>query len=121
LTIGLISLVLPAGTVLGAPIRAYELLLASFGSWAGPFRQWQDYYIALAGIVNVTLFLVVPMSLVWGLWRGPLAAIAGLGAAYVISFSAVFPTQTNAAYFGWLAAVICAAYGCLQLARQATR
>ncbi len=116
LAVGLVSLVLPAGVVLGAPITGYELLIGSFASWAGPFHQWQDYYITLAAVVNVALFLVLPVGLIWRARRATFAAIAVLSAVYVISFPAVFP-QTNEAYFAWLVAISCIAFGHVRLAR----
>ena len=53
--IGILALALPGGVVFGAPIRGYTLFVASFGSLAGPFHQWQDYYIALSALVNFAL------------------------------------------------------------------
>jgi len=117
LAMGIVSLVLPAGAFLGAPLRGYELLLLSFASLAGPFRQWQDGYIALASLVNAALFLVLPISLAWSVWRRPVAVIAGFCAVYVVSFPIVFSYHPNPAYVLWLAAIACSAYGCYQLAR----
>lgn len=121
LAMGMVSLVLPAGTFLGAPLRGYELLLLSFASLAGPFRQWQDGYIALASLVNAALLLVLPVSLAWRVWRRPAAVIAGLCAGYVVSFPIVFSYQPNPAYVLWLAAVACSACGCYRLARVTQR
>jgi len=116
LAMGMVSLVLPAVTFLGAPLRGYELLLLSFASSAGPFRQWQDGYIALASLVNVALFLVLPISLAWSVWPRPVAVIAGFCAAYVVSFPIVLSYQPYPAYVLWLAAVACSAYGCYRIA-----
>ncbi len=118
LVIGLIALALPAGVVFGAPIRGYTLFVASFGSLAGPFRQWQDCYIALSSLVNVALYLVLPFGVIRGVWLRPLVVVAWLGSAYVVSLPAVVSVATSMAYFAWLLAFMFAAYGFLGLARQ---
>jgi len=110
---GLIALALPAGLVLGTPIRGYVLLFASLAAWAGPFGRWQDCYMALAAVVNIVLFVVLPISLLWGSRRALLAVITTLSAAYAISFAAIYPAEMSAASIAWLVANIFAAVGCL--------
>ena len=116
--IGLVALALPAGVVVGVPIRGYTLLVASFGSLAGPFHQWQDFYIALSSLVNVALYLVLPLALIRGIWFRPLMFVAWASAAYVVTLPEVVSVGTSLAWFAWLLAVVLAGCGFLGLARQ---
>jgi hypothetical protein len=117
-TAALVALVLPAGVFLGAPIHGYTLLLASFASLAGPFHQWQDFYIALSAPVNVALYLVLPLAVTRAPWLRPLAIVAWLCAAYVASYPVAFSESTSSAYFAWLAAAILSASGYVGLTRR---
>ena len=116
--IGLAALALPAGVVVGAPIRGYTLFVASFGSFAGPFHQWQDFYIALSSLVNVALYLVLPLALIRGIWLRPMTVVAWVSAAYVATLPEVVLIGTSMAYYAWLLAVVFAGCGFLGLARQ---
>jgi hypothetical protein len=118
LTIGILALALPAGVVFGAPIRGYTLLAASFGSLAGPFHQWQDYYIALSSLVNVAIYVVVPFAVIRGIWLRKLKIVAWLCAGYVATLPAMVSIDTSMAYYAWLLAVVCAAFACVTLSER---
>ena len=116
--IGILALALPAGFVFGAPIRGYTLFVASFGSLAGPFHQWQDYYIALSALVNFALYLMLPFAVIRGIWLRQAAAVSWLSAAYVASLPVLVSINTSMAYCAWLLAVVLAACGTHPLARK---
>lgn len=114
--IGLASLTLPAGRVVGAPIRGYTLLLASLASFGGPFKGWQDAYIALAGVANVALFVVLPVGLVRESCRAPLAVAACLSVVYALTVPSVLDLEPSAAFYAWIIAIAFATSGYVRLA-----
>lgn len=116
--IALVALALPAGVVVGVPIRGYTLFVASFGILAGPFNQWQDFYVALSSLVNVALYLVLPLALIRGIWLRLLAVVGWVSAAYVVTLPQVISVGTSLAYYAWLLAMVFAGCGFLGLARR---